>query len=174
MIKRIFIGVFVALLFMSAGTPDQYDTNAKIKSIYIYNFTKYIEWPDDYKSGNFVIGILGESNVQGSLEAMAATKKAASQPFEIKQFSSVDQITSCHMLFIPRKQGAQLSAARKKVSGGATLIITEEEGLALKGSGINFIVQENKQKFELNKSNIEPYKLQISSSLLSLAVLVGS
>ena len=40
--------------------PDQAEeANAKIKAIYIYNFTKYIEWPDSYKEGSFVIGFIG-------------------------------------------------------------------------------------------------------------------
>lgn len=172
MLKRLLILLTIPWLLM-APSADQYDTNAKIKSIYIYNFTKYIEWPEDYKSGNFVIGILGESNLHDGLQAMATSKKVANQAFEIKRFNSVGEIDKCHMLIIPRKMGAELTSAKSKVTNYATLIITEEEGLALKGSGINFVVKENKQKFELNKSNIENHNLQISSSLLSLALVVG-
>ena len=36
-----------------------------------------------------------------------------------------------------------------------TLIITEKPGLAKQGSGINFVIENNKQKFEMNKTNIE-------------------
>lgn len=173
MVKRLIILLTIPWLLMAPSSPDQYDTNAKIKSIYIYNFTKYIEWPESYKSGDFVIGILGDSNLQQGLMTMAASKKVANQPFVIRHFEDPSEIEQCHMLVIPRKNGEYLEEAMDQVSDFATLIITEDDGLALQGSGINFVVQENKQKFELNKSNIENHDLQISSSLLSLALVVG-
>ena len=52
------------------------------------------------------------------------------------------------------------------------LIITEKEGLVEKGAGINFIIKNNRQKFELNKKNVEKYKLKVSSNLEALAFTV--
>ncbi|PIZ05696.1 MAG: hypothetical protein COY57_05900 [Flavobacteriales bacterium CG_4_10_14_0_8_um_filter_32_5] len=52
------------------------------------------------------------------------------------------------------------------------MIITEQEGLVDKGAGINFVIRENKQKFEMNKRNIEIQKLKVSSNLEALAVTV--
>ena len=60
----------------------------------------------------------------------------------------------------------------EKNKNKSTLIITDKAGLASKGAGINFIVQENKQKIELNRSNIERYKLKVASSLVELAIQV--
>ena len=59
-----------------------------------------------------------------------------------------------------------------KIKNKSTLIITDRAGLATKGAGINFVIQENKQKIELNKSNIEKYKLKVASSLVELAIQV--
>jgi hypothetical protein len=59
-----------------------------------------------------------------------------------------------------------------KIRGKSTLIITEKPGLARQGAAINFVVQENKTKFELNKGNAEKYDLKVSSNLLSLAIVV--
>ena len=54
----------------------------------------------------------------------------------------------------------------------STLIITEKQGLVDKGAGINFIIKNNHQKFELNKKNVEKYKLKVSSNLEALAFSV--
>ena len=70
----------------------------------------------------------------------------------VKKFASVDQITKCHMLFIPEKSSNDLDAAIAKISGQSTLIMTERNGLGMKGSGINFITVDGKQKFEINKT----------------------
>lgn len=159
---------------MSHGRVAQtgYDTNAKLKAMFVYNFTKYIEWPQSYKSGNFVIGVLGESALQAELDKMAATKKAVNQPFEIKRYNSVGEIGNCHMLLIPAGTSAQIEAAVAKSKSNSTLVIGEQEGMAKRGAGINFVIKQNKQKFELNKSNIENRNLKVSSSLLALAIVV--
>ena len=43
MVRRLLALVFIGSLFL-AGSGN-YDTNAKIKAVYIYNFTKYIVIP---------------------------------------------------------------------------------------------------------------------------------
>jgi hypothetical protein len=58
------------------------------------------------------------------------------------------------------------------VKSKSTLIVTDKAGMAKKGAAINFIYADNKQKFELNKSNIEKYDLKVSQSLVKLSIEV--
>lgn len=143
--------------------------------MFLYNFTKYIEWPQEYKQGEFVIGILGggSDNLKKELDKLAQTKKAGSQTIIIKTFGAVSEIEKCHMLFIPEAKSALLDEATAKCRKSSTLIVTEKDGLTKRGAAINFVVKDNKQNFELNKSNIEKYNLNVSSSLLSLAIQVN-
>jgi hypothetical protein len=169
--------IYISLLFtlISAAPPQgpSFDTNAKIKSVFIYNFTKYIEWPKNYRQGNFVVGILGESSLYKELENMSKTKKVANQDIELVKFNDSKEISNCHILIIPPNKSDELSNAIKQVKKNSTLIITEKEGLTKEGAAINFIVQTNKQKFELSKSNVEKYNLKVNSSLESLAIVVN-
>jgi len=154
--------------------PDQgEEANAKIKAIYIYNFTKYIEWPQDYKTGNFIVGVLGSNaSLLGELNKMASAKTVGSQKFEIKNIASAAEATNCHIVYILNDKSTQLADVVGKVKGKSALIVTDKEGLASKGAGINFVIVENKQKIELNKSNIERYKLKVAEQLVSMAVPV--
>lgn len=160
---------------ISAAPPQGagFDTNAKIKSVFIYNFTKYIEWPKNYRQGNFVVGILGESSLYKELENMAKTKKVANQDIELVKFNDSKDISNCHILIIPPNKSEELGNVIKQVKKNSTLIITEKEGLTKEGAAINFIVQTNKQKFELSKINVEKYNLKVNSSLESLAIVVN-
>lgn len=148
------------------------DTNAKIKAMFVYNFTKYVEWPENYRQGNFIIGIIGKNNISTELFKMAESKKAGSQLFEIKSFASADQIEKCHILLISPEAGANLSEIAIKIKNYSTLLITEKAGLTKQGAAINFVIQNNKQAFELNKTNAEKHHLKVSSSLINLAVMV--
>lgn len=163
---------FLVLLFFSLSSGKANDPNAKIKVIFIYNFTKYIEWPDNYKQGDFIIGVLGESDLIGELSNLAQTKSIGSQKCVVKSFASVKEITKCHMLYIPQEKSDLFKDVLKKASGMNTLIITEKEGLARQGAVINFVSVDNKQKFELNKTNAGKYGLKVSSNLSTLAIIV--
>ncbi len=155
--------------------PDQSEeANARIKAIYIYNFTKYIEWPDSYKKGFFVIGFIGtNSALLSELSAMSITKKVGTQAIEIKNVSTIVNSDKFNILYILTENSTQLSDVLTKVKGNSTLIITDKPGLAKLGAGINFVIVENKQKIELNKANIEKYKLKVASMLVQMSLPVN-
>lgn len=164
-------------MLVSADTTvvrmQQDDTNAKIKAVFLYNFTKYIEWPPPYKEGNFVIGVFGtNSALLAELNRMASQKMAGAQKIEVRNLPSADGAAKCHIVYLQPDKGSELSDVMSKIKGKSTLIITEKPGLARQGAAINFVVQENKTKFELNKGNAEKYDLKVSSNLLSLAIVV--
>ncbi len=153
--------------------PPPVDTTAKIRAMFLYNFTKNIEWPKSYKQGNFIIGILGTSTLKDELQTIVASKKVGNvQDFEILQFSSTSDIKKCHILYVTSENSAMMKPAQAKIKGKSTLLITEKAGMAKQGAAINFIVVDNKQKFELNKANAEKYDLKVSNNLTSLAILV--
>lgn len=170
--KTISIFMFLFILSSSFKLDGNIDTNAKIKAVFIYNFTKYIEWPQSYKEGEFTIGIIGETSLYSELIKMTETKKVANQTLEVKKFTTTNDVTKCHILYVSKDKSQSLNDIIKKVKNNSTLLVTEESGLVDKGSGINFIIKDNRQKFELNKSNVEKYKLKVSSNLEALAFTV--
>ena len=172
MIKRLFGIVMLAVLSMATGSGN-YDTNAKIKAIYIYNFTKYIEWPKEYRETSFVIGVLGDSPLYTELEKMSSSKQVFGQSIEVKKFASASDLQKCHILYIPAGSTATFSSVVSKVQSNSTLLVTDTPGMAKKGSAINFVVMQNRQKFELNQANAVKYNLKVSNSLEALAILVN-
>ncbi|MDQ3394370.1 MAG: YfiR family protein [Bacteroidota bacterium] len=139
---------------------------------FIYNFTKYIEWPASYQTGDFVIAVLGDSEIIIELEKMAENKSVGSQKFVIKKLKSADEIEKCHLLFIPVSKSKELTQALLKLEGKPTLIVTEKPGMASQGSGINFVMMDGKWKFELNKSATEKSNLKVSSDLAKFAIII--
>lgn len=155
-----------------AQIPDANSANSKIKAIFLYNFTKYIEWPPHYKKGDFVIGVLGNSPILPELEKMAEKSKLGTQTFSIKKFNTVSEITDCHILYVSSIYNDYIEQASQKLHKKSSLIISECGGCTKKGSAINFVSVDNKQRFELNKSNAGRNGLLVSSNLATLAILV--
>jgi len=182
-IDKIFVKNLLTILLLilialtTSFTPDskgsKVDTQAKIKAVFIYNFTKYIEWPADYQASDFTIAILGENqSLYNELTNMSKVKKVDNKPFKIKLINNVSEIGKSHIVYIPHENSTNLAKALVKTKGKSALIVTETTGYAKKGASINFIILGGRQKFELNKSTAESNNLKVSSTLANIAVLV--
>jgi hypothetical protein len=145
-----------------------YAQKEKLQTAFIYQFTKLIEWCPSYKSGDFVIGILGSSSITGELASLKG-KTVASQSIVIKTLSSVSEIDKCQIVFLPSAKSGQLSAVNNKIGNACTLVITEKSGLCNEGASINFIEEGGKIGFEINKASFSKHSLVINSKLSTLA-----
>lgn len=170
--KNALISFALLLLFTSfTGDLQQDDINAKSKAVYLYNFTKYIEWPPANKEGNFVIAIVGNNpGLLAELNKMASSKTADKQKFEIKPVSTPSEAGKCNILYVTGESKVNLAEVSQKVKANSTLLVSEKTGALNQGSIINFVVIKSKLAFEINKSHSEKFNLKVSSSLLSLAI----
>lgn len=170
--KKLLFILIALSLFSAEEKKDPFDTNSRIKAIFMFNFTRYINWPENYNSGDFVVGVVGETPLLSELVKMAETKKVGNQPIRVTQFGSTNDITDCHLLFLPEEQADKMQTAITKLKGKSTLIVTEKKGLVSQGASINFVIIDNKQKFELSKNNLKQRSLQVHTNLETLAIVV--
>ncbi len=167
--------LLLVLAFASLSFQQQqsFDPNAKVKAVFLYNFTKYFEWPEKMKSGNFIIQVVGtNSSLNQELNKMASSKQVGNQKLEIKNSSSLDATLKPHIIFILSESSDMLKEISTKYKGKGSLIVTEKSGLAKSGSAINFVVIDNKQKFEYSKNNAVKAGLKTGDGLNSLAIAV--
>lgn len=162
------VGFLIGFFGTSEAQKEKYE------SLFIYNFTKYIKWPESYNPNSFVIGVIGNSTIIDDLNEMAATKRKtmSGSEIEIKKYNSIDEIGTCHILFISENAVDKLGQIDAKTSGKPILLVTDSPGMATQGAVINFIEKDGKIKFELNESQANKRNLAVSSSLTSLAILI--
>ena len=166
--------LFILTLLTAIGlnSQNQPDINSNLKARYIFNFANMIEWPSAVGKGSFNIGLLGEpSNLLTELNKYNS-KSVGSQSIKIIPFSESSLVTACHILFITREQADKTAALVKKFKANGTLIISEKEGALKDGSIINFIIRNNRQTYELSKTNASKHKLIIGKQLTELAAKV--
>ena len=160
--------IVLLFLLMYCGFSYGQTSIAKAQAMYIYNFARLIEWPSECSNGNFVIGILGTSNLEVELVSYCSSKKIGFQSIEIKKFKNPDEIKNCHILFISYGKSGKIEEILPYIKYN-TLIITEKRGMISNGSGINFIIGESKLQFELSVENINKYSLNVSTRLIEMA-----
>jgi len=164
--------VCMLVLLNSARLEAQQPSDYAVQANIIYRFTKYIDWPENKKTGDFIIGIVGDSPLTDELKSFIANKTVGSRKIVIKTFPSSADAYPCHILFISEDESSSLKKIAARTSGSSLLLVSESEGLAQKGSCINFIIVSDHLKLEINKNNIEERNLNIASELLQLGKLV--
>jgi hypothetical protein len=170
MLKRFIIFIVISTAAGTAGAQSQQEAN--LKAVFIYNFTRYIEWNAEQNENEFVIGIAGPSAIYRPMSEIARTSTVNNRRIIVKHFSRAEDITYCHILFVPRNSPIPMQAIVDR-AGKGTLIITEEAGLARTGAAINFIPVNDKIKFEANLKAINAAGVKVSSQLLRLAIIIN-
>jgi hypothetical protein len=161
-----------ALFLVSLVTSNLAAQNYQTYTLYMHGFAKFVLWPEDDKKANFEIVVLGESPVTAELQKMAEKKKMGDRAIKVTKINSISEFSKGHMLFIPSTLSGQLGEVLSKVGSKSTLVITEQTGLGVKGSDVNFIVKDGKLAFELNQSALAKHKLKASTELTRLAILI--
>jgi hypothetical protein len=138
----------------------------------IYRFTKYIDWPENKKTGDFVIGITGESPLYEYLKTFVTNKTVGNQKIIVKTYSSSAAVFDCHILIVGEDESSSFKKIVARTTGAPILLVSGEEGLAYKGSCINLVMIADRLKLEINKTNIAQRHLNIATELLDLGKIL--
>ncbi len=147
-----------------------------LKALFLYNFGGYVEWPEEAfgdAQQPFVIGVLGTAPLDTMLHEIAATKTIAGRRIEIRSFASAESVGPCQILFVARNVSASQSRqVIERLRGLPVLTVGDTAGFAKQGGCVNFYIESNKIRFEVNLEAARQQHLKISAKLLALARIV--
>jgi hypothetical protein len=168
------LGLLLVNVDGRAQTPQP--SEYQIKAAFIFNFARFIEWPQKafpQPTSPLVIGVLGENPFHEDLQKTLRDKAVDGHPLMIKEFTSLDETTNCHILFISNSEKSRLAQVLEAVKGASVLTVGEMERFTENGGMVNFVREGTKIRFRINNETAAAVGLKISSKLLSLAVSPG-
>lgn len=165
--KKVFILLAGVLFFFNVSAVDKI---SDAQAMFIYNFSRLVDWPIDNMNGEFVIGIVGHSELERSLVNFMKNKTVDGQKVVVKKYKDESEVGACHMLFVSYGKSSKMGDITGKLQNSNTLIIGEKKGLTQEGAAISFVIAGNKLKFELNTENASKYDLRVSNSLAQMAL----
>jgi hypothetical protein len=148
-----------------------------IKAVFLFNFTQFVEWPANAfarTDAPFVIGILGDDPFGTYIDETVAGEKVKGHTISVQRFRDVNEIKSCHILFISNSYTARVREILGSLQTKNTLTVSDIPNFARNGGMICFTKQENKIKLQINPSTAKGADLNISSKLLRLAEIVDT
>ncbi len=144
----------------------------EIHAAMVYNFIKYVQWPDEGNAGDFVVGVYGDDNIFNTLKQWYDGKPKGSKKYVIRKLSSVAESADCQVIYIGKSKNRDFDSVKNSIDGKSVLTVTDGNGMGQKGSCINFKVIDGKLKFELNQGVVTSSNLKVSTQLSSMAILI--
>ncbi len=171
--RRLLCVLAWAALFLAAPAvfPAQVAEEYAVKAAFLYNFTKFVDWPStafaDEKS-SILICVLGE-NPFGRTLGDLAKEEVAGRKLTVLGRKENQGLEGCHVLFISRSERERIPAILAEVQSSPVLTVADTEGFLDQGGVINFILEGSKIRFEISQEAAERADIKISSKLMSLA-----
>jgi hypothetical protein len=113
--------------------------------------------------------VLGQNVFGHYLEDTIRDKTVQNRPFVIKEFKSMDEAVHCHILFVTASMKDSLPSVIDNLHNASTLTVSDTDQFIKAGGMINFVIEDNKVRFQINDKAAKKAGLKISSKLLSLA-----
>ncbi len=169
MILLTLLAGFVAIAAADKPVSLEY----RVKAAYLYNFLKFVDWPPEKgaEASPYIIGVIGEDPFGKELVSIGE-KTVKGRPLKIKYFKGVEDLETCHILFICASEKERIEIILKRLNDMPVLTVGDVADFAQRGGMINLVKSGKTVRFEINRDAAEKTGLKISSKLLKLAVII--
>ncbi len=147
----------------------------QIKAAFLYNCTKFVEWPADRfadENAPLILCVMGKDPFGAILENSFVGKTIKGRAIIINRNIGIDNLKFCHLLFVSSSEQERVPQIVAALLGASVLAIADMDRFANQGGGINLVRRRNKIRFEINPDAVNRAQLTLSSKLLELATIV--
>ena len=166
----------LALFVSPAAWPQSEQTvQYPLKLAFIYNVTKFVEWPPEAfssPSAPVVICIAGRDPFPADAERELRSRTSGGRPIDIRKITITDDLGNCQVVFISDAEEKNAAGILTRAENTSALTIGENEGFAQRGGVVNLVSRHANIHFEINTGAAERKRLTLSSRLLALAKIV--
>ena len=149
---------------------DDGATEYQIKAGYLYNFTKFITWPENDATA-FHLCILGNDPF-GTLIDAIEKKTVKNRPIRVLRLNELDQNVACHIMFIEASENL-VENLPDPHEPTKTLTVGETPDFAAQGGMVGFVNRNGRIKLQINLDAIRQAGLKISAKLLEVSEILG-
>ncbi len=155
------------------ANPAEY----QIKAAYVFKFLNYVDWPEQGAAdAPLHIGVIGARAMADALTDIVAKRTVNGRPVTVRRLRPGDATAQLNLLFVAASEKARLADIVAATKDQSTLVVTESAEAPALGSAINFVVEDDKVRFDVAPRAFERANLKVSARLLTVArrVLPGT
>ncbi len=160
----------------AAALPDARAREAAVKAVFLFNFTRFVDWPGaSQRAGSpLVIGVLGTDPFGPALDAAVKGEGVAGRRLVVKRIERVEDAIDCDEVFIAASEEPRLGRILELLEGKPVLTVSDIPGFAARGGMIGLVPSDGRMKIQINPGEAKAVGLRISSKLLRPAEIVST
>jgi hypothetical protein len=166
----------IAWMLLGAMTVDAQQarpSDYQVKAAYLFNFGKFVSWPSAASGGeSFPICLIGRDPFGNVLDTTLSGETIGGKSVVVRRLSKLPDATACRVLFISSSEEGRLREIFATINKAGVLTVSDIAGFSQRGGMIQFVLQGNKVRFEVDLKAAEDAGLTLSSELLKVAVNV--
>ena len=175
--RQIRCGTVLVLLAMILTTvvSGQTATEYELKAAFLYNFTKFVEWPGESfpaSDSPLRLCVLGNDPFGSELSQVTEGKVVGGHPVQVALLDNWHRARDCQLVFITSSELTPLRDILHGLRGTSALTVGDSKSFAEEGGMIRLLIEGERMRFEVNLRAASEAHLKISSKLLSLAKAV--
>lgn len=145
----------------------------KVKAAFLLNFAKFITWPASVQPVDaFTLCIVGADPFGAALAGIEA-KEVGGKRVQLRYpAATADELGQCRMVFVSRSEQKQVVRLVAQLGSTSVVLVSDIDGFVESGGTFEFKDQGGRLSFIINNSKAKKQGLNISSSLLNLALEV--
>jgi YfiR/HmsC-like len=158
----------VTLRTVPAASSNEYE----LKSVFLYNFCHFIEWPNSAFTSPtepFIIAVVGQDPFGSFLRDAIKGETYHDRPIVIQHFHGPNDIQHCHILFVGRTEANQVDAILEAITSKSVLTVGETEDFLDHGGMIALPAERNRVRLRMKPTTMRAANLSVSSKLLRVA-----
>ena len=169
-----FFALFVASIVQTgiAHAASFSASEVKLKIVLLYNFAKFINWPEQrFSESNapVTLCIYAEEQYAKAAQGVHGKPVQKKRTIAVTAISDESNIDSCHILFISQSTIERIGKIPESATASSVVTVGETKEFIQHGGIINLIEINKKIRFEINLKSAKNKSLKISSKLLRLA-----
>jgi hypothetical protein len=163
--------LFVDARAQSSVLPDARVGEAQIKAAFLCRFGNYVVWParDGNHADAFVIAAMTSDAVAEELSLAAVGRTVNGRPIVVRKLAKGGAIDDVSIVFVDRSHASALAETLAATRGLPILTVTESDEAVGAGAMVNFVVVDERVRFDIALQPAEHSSLKISGRLLTLA-----
>ncbi len=165
------ISIVILVVLVPLAPPQMQDENA-VKAAFVYNLTKYVQWPQ--ADAELVIAVVGDGPVGEVLKKTLDGRLSDIGPIRVILSPSDEQLERCHLLYAGDSSRKQVRALLQKVSNKEVLTVGDSDFFAEEGGMVGLVRSGTQIQIQINEDATRAAHIKVSSRLLNLAVIVHS
>lgn len=170
---KLWLALVLLVTWATASVAQPVPKEYQIQAVFLWRLAQFTDWPATAFEGPMspiVIGVLGDDPFRQALDLAVKDETAHHRRIEVKRFTRVNEISSCHILFISRSEEDRAGSITKTLGRRPILTVSDIDRFHQRHGGMIsfFVTEQNKVRLRINVDTVKAAGITLDSQLLRM------